>query len=177
MIRICGFENCSREIKWSGLCASHASQKNRGEELKPLKLPKLGCDFEGCDKPHRSKGYCNSHVAQLNRGKPLTKINEKINVGFRRQDGYIALFKPDHPESSKSGHIMEHRYVMSEHLGRPLKKCENVHHINGVRDDNRIENLELWVRPQPNGQRVDDLLDWVIENYNSELQERLKNEV
>jgi hypothetical protein len=64
---------------------------------------------------------------------------------------------------------------MEVHLGRPLAKHENVHHKNGVRDDNRIENLELWLRPQPAGQRVDDLLDWVVANYPAEIEERINN--
>lgn len=59
--------------------------------------------------------------------------------------------------------IFEHRHVMEQMLGRQLVNGENVHHINGVRDDNRPENLELWVSSQPSGQRPPDLVAWAHE--------------
>ncbi len=61
------------------------------------------------------------------------------------------------------GHKYEHRVVMEKHLGRKLKPKESVHHKNGNKQDNRIENLELWSCHQPYGQRVEDKLKWAYE--------------
>lgn len=83
--------------------------------------------------------------------------------GWIRKDGYVFLSRRDHPNSMKNGHISEHILIMSNHLKRPLKKGESVHHKNGVRDDNRIENLELWNKSQPPGQRVEDKIKWAKE--------------
>lgn len=131
------------------------------------------CSYNGCDKPHKGKGYCQGHLRQIQTGRELKPLIRRENQGFRKVDGYVYLFKPDWPTATKSGHVLEHRYVMEVHLGRALMKHENVHHKNGIRDDNRLENLELWLRPQPTGQRVIDLLEWVTTNYPDELRQLL----
>lgn len=79
------------------------------------------------------------------------------------KDGYAFVYRPGEPGARADGRIYEHRWVMQQRLGRELLPGENVHHINGVKDDNRPENLELWLSSQPKGQRVEDLVEWASE--------------
>ena len=88
--------------------------------------------------------------------------------------GYVFIFCPQHLDASHDGYVREHRLVMEKLIGRRLKPFENVHHRNGNRTDNRPSNLELWMRSQPAGQRVRDMLRFVITNYRSELESLLK---
>lgn len=99
-------------------------------------------------------------------GQPIDKPSTKKKAGEGNIDaqGYKTITKRGHPnQMDAKGRIREHVFIMSEHLGRPMKKGENIHHLNGDRLDNRIENLELWTRPQPPGQRVEDKIKWGIE--------------
>ena len=77
--------------------------------------------------------------------------------------GYKVVYLPESPMANSAGLVFEHRLVMANHIGRPLTREESVHRINGDRLNNRIENLELWSKAQPAGQRVEDKVAWAIE--------------
>ena len=62
---------------------------------------------------------------------------------YSTPEGYIYIFKPKHPFSTKLGYVYEHRLIMEKYLGRFLKPKEVVHHMNHIKNDNRIENLML----------------------------------
>jgi len=153
---ICYAEGCRTQAKVKKLCASHYYRMRKyGHFDRP------GCSVDECENPAAkyrngvSTGFCDDHlVAQ--------EGSRSING-----DGY-ALVKKDGRFQA------EHRIVMEAHLGRELRKGENVHHRNGVRDDNRLENLELWFTAQPYGQRVTELLDYMFEVHFDEVVERTR---
>lgn len=79
----------------------------------------------------------------------------------KNKKGYVLVKTPDY--SKNNGYKFEHVIIMEQSLGRKLFPGENIHHKNGIRDDNRIDNLELWIKPQPTGIRVEDALKWADE--------------
>jgi hypothetical protein len=123
------------------------------------------CAVDGCEKPptHAYK-LCGMHYFRLRTSGDVGKAESTRTGRVRMATGYVLIHSPDHPNAS-GGYVLEHRLVMERVLGRPLESFENVHHMNGCRDDNRPENLELWVRAQPAGQRVADLVEWVVDHY------------
>lgn len=74
----------------------------------------------------------------------FSRKRQNNNGKYIRKDGYVYIKKPDHPRCNSNGYVAEHRFIMELHLGRYLNDLEVVHHKNRIRNDNRIENLELF---------------------------------
>lgn len=111
------------------------------------------------------RSYCDRKCSAMGRSINPEQGNYKEvfgqRVNYHYSNGYVVLyFRKEDGSLSKGRTVLEHRYVMEQSLGRHLLPNENVHHINGIRDDNRIENLELWTTSQPSGQRIQDKLTW-----------------
>lgn len=90
----------------------------------------------------------------------IGRLNSNPGGKYKDADGYIRVKQREHPLADKTGRIAEHRLVMEASLGRLLLPYETVHHKNGIRNDNRIENLELWSSQHPKGQKIEDLVAW-----------------
>jgi hypothetical protein len=166
----CASGYCTSLAVLDGLCKKHYDRQRRAGDAREQRDQRR-CSVDGCDGPYTAKGLCGMHYNRLRRygdPGPAERRRAENGAGHVGKSGYRA-FKP-----TKSGkQILEHRMVMERHLGRYLWPFENVHHRNGRRADNRLENLELWVKPQPAGQRVEDLCAWMLQNYLPELREAL----
>lgn len=127
---------------------------------------------------HKRTDYCSHSCASLQSCEDdPTRFKGVKNVHWRggrfiSDDGYVMVMAPEVAQRIAPGtsrvYVPEHRLIMEAKLGRPLLPQENVHHVNGIRTDNRIENLELWTKGQPAGHRVEDLLKyahWILDTY------------
>lgn len=155
--RPCRVEDCANgAVTSDDLCPTHRRRKQLygnedGSFATHKKCLTCGSPATATD---RSSDYCRTHYIEYVKG----LVARREMTGSRSPNGYVYvnIFKRRYAE---------HAIIMESMLGRPMKPGENVHHKNGVRADNRVENLELWVKPQPYGQRVEDLVQWVVDNY------------
>lgn len=104
-------------------------------------------------------------------GDPTEYFRREWGERRLKNNGYAQLRLEN--EDGTKVYILEHRHIMEQHLGRKLKRGEQVHHKNGNKIDNRIENLELWSTQQPYGQRVEDKVKYAIEILEQYAPERL----
>lgn len=149
----CEIDACGLTVYARGQCKAHYYTSRNYSKGKTC----LDC---GVPVANGSRGRCVACASMHRRGKHASVVSGK-------NGGYVWLYGQwDHPNANKRGWVLEHRKVMGDALGRPLYPGETVHHKNGVRDDNRPENLELWVTTQPSGQRPEDLVAWAKEIIN-----------
>jgi hypothetical protein len=170
----CVIPGCGEPIVARGYCSNHYGRWRRNGDPQKTSLDRDDdngrflsssekCKAAGCTGRKYAKGYCQNHYYRFWKhgsatgGRPSP--NRRRGEGTKNNGYHFTSVVVNGAQRQ----IGTHRLVMEKKLGRKLRANENVHHVNGIRDDNRPENLELWVRTHPCGQRPSDLVTWARE--------------
>jgi hypothetical protein len=161
---------CTNVAEARGLCHGHYLQLLRTGKWPVAVLSartRVLCSVPGCDRLAHANSICPTHYRRLaihGDVRAEEPIHPVLGLGFLNHGYRIVpiLRELRHLTNGKTP-AEEHRFVMALHLGRPLFGDEVVHHRNGIRTDNRIENLELWSKAHPSGQRVEDKVAFAVD--------------
>ncbi len=143
----CNESECTNKVYSKGQCRKHCD-KARGQ-YRPRPTPTCrAVDCYSTNVISNQNRWCPEHIDEA-----WLSPDTKTSNGYIDKSGYRIV-------SYLGSKVAEHRLVMERHLGRRLLEKETVHHKNGQRSDNRIENLELWDSAHPYGQRIDEKVLW-----------------
>jgi len=101
---------------------------------------RMAKEFKTIKEISSALGVSGTRIGQICKSLGI-KPFDPYHPGKAKHNGYVLIYSPDHPCRNKKGYVPEHRLVMEKHLGRLLATTEVVHHVNGFKGDNRIENL------------------------------------
>lgn len=174
-LRPCAVEGCDRYGAKKDFCHAHYERVKRTGSPGSAPIRRRDsqwgaglCSVEGCDAAYFCKGMCSPHHRRLKMyGDPL---HVPIPRGHKYLDdkGYVKVSAAGRAHKP----LFEHRLMWEARYG-PLQPGQTIHHKNGVRDDNRYENLEVWDTRQPKGQRPEDKVEHAVEMLRRYAPERL----